>query len=223
MMKKNERDALITGNMGYVVTLARQYRSELLSTDDLISEGSIGLMKAADKFDPSRGKPFVTFAAPFIRKSIEDAISRITGEVPVMSTDESLPIGSNNNFTLLNVLEDTGAPKTDAILEQNSLSDEMATAISTLNEREQAVIRRYFGIESQRMTMAEIGEELGLKRERVRQIRDKAVRKLRSLGTLLSNTASFRYCFNMPTSLEGCKWNISMISLPSITGCSNRL
>ena len=208
MMKKNERDALITGNMGYVVTLARQYRSELLSTDDLISEGSIGLMKAADKFDPSRGKPFVTFAAPFIRKSIEDAISRITGEVPVMSTDESLPIGSNNNFTLLNVLEDTGAPKTDAILEQNSLSDEMATAISTLNEREQAVIRRYFGIESQRMTMAEIGEELGLKRERVRQIRDKAVRSIsgsRSLGTLLSNTASFRYCFNMPTSLEGCK------------------
>lgn len=182
MMKKNERDALITGNMGYVVTLARQYRSELLSTDDLISEGSIGLMKAADKFDPSRGKPFVTFAAPFIRKSIEDAISRITGEVPVMSTDESLPIGSNNNFTLLNVLEDTGAPKTDAILEQNSLSDEMATAISTLNEREQAVIRRYFGIESQRMTMAEIGEELGLKRERVRQIRDKAVRKLKKQG-----------------------------------------
>ena len=182
MMKKSERDALITGNMGYVVTLARQYRSELLSTDDLISEGSIGLMKAADKFDPSRGKPFVTFAAPFIRKSIEDAISRVTGEVPVMSTDESLPIGSNNNFTLLNVLEDTGAPKTDAILEQNSLSDEMATAISTLNEREQAVIRRYFGIESQRMTMAEIGEELGLKRERVRQIRDKAVRKLKKQG-----------------------------------------
>ena len=182
MMMKNERDALITGNMGYVVTLARQYRSELLSTDDLISEGSIGLMKAADKFDPNRGKPFVTFAAPFIRKSIEDAISRITGEVPVMSTDESLPIGSNNNFTLLNVLEDTGAPKTDAILEQNSLSDEMATAISTLNEREQAVIRRYFGIESQRMTMAEIGEELGLKRERVRQIRDKAVRKLKKQG-----------------------------------------
>lgn len=182
MMKKNERDALITGNMGYVVTLARQYRSELLSTDDLISEGSIGLMKAADKFDPSRGKPFVTFAAPFIRKSIENAIRRITGEVPVMSTDESLPIGSNNNFTLLNVLEDKDAPKTDAILEQNSLSNEMATAISTLNEREQAVIRRYFGIESQRMTMAEIGEELGLKRERVRQIRDKAVRKLKKQG-----------------------------------------
>ena len=181
-MEKSERDALITANMGYVVTLARQYKSELLSTDDLISEGSIGLMKAAEKFDPSRGKPFVTFAAPFIRRSIENAISHLAGEVPIMSTDESLSIGSNNNFTLLNVLEDKDAPKTDAALELNTLSDEMATAISTLNEREQAVIRRYFGIDSQRMTMAEIGTELGLKRERVRQIRDKAVRKLKKQG-----------------------------------------
>jgi RNA polymerase primary sigma factor len=179
MMKISERDALITGNMGYVVTLARQYKSELLSTDDLISEGSIGLMKAADKFDPSRGKPFVTFAAPFIRRSIEDAISRLTGEVPVMSTDESLPIGSNNNYTLLNVLEDKGAPRTDAALEQNTLSDNMTKAINTLNEREQAVIKRCFGIDCQHMTMAEIGEQLGLKRERVRQIRDKAMRKLK--------------------------------------------
>ena len=181
-MEKSERDALITANMGNVVTLARQYKSELLSTDDLISEGSIGLMKAAEKFDPSRGKPFVTFAAPFIRRSIENAISHLAGEVPIMSTDESLPIGSNNNFTLLNVLEDKDAPKTDAALELNTLSDEMAAAISTLNEREQAVIRRYFGIDSQRMTMAEIGTELGLKRERVRQIRDKAVRKLKKQG-----------------------------------------
>ncbi len=178
-MKTSERDALITGNMGYVVTLARQYKCELLSTDDLISEGSIGLMKAADKFDSNRGKPFVTFAAPYIRKSIEEAINRVTGEPPIMSTDESLPIGSKNNFTLLNVLEDKDAPKADYTLEQNTLSDELVKAISTLNDREQAVVKRFFGIDSQRMTMAEIGEELGLKRERVRQIRDTAMRKLR--------------------------------------------
>ena len=178
-MKASERDTLITSNMGYVVTLARQYKSDILSTDDLISEGSIGLMKAADKFDPSRGKPFVTFAAPYIRKSIEEAISRVSGEMPVMSTDESLPVGSNNNFTLLNVLEDKDAPKTDHILEQGTLSDELAQAIGTLNEREQAVVRKFFGVDCQRMTMAEIGEELGLKRERIRQIRDKAMRKLR--------------------------------------------
>ncbi len=178
-MKTTERDELITSNMGYVVTLARQYKSELLSTDDLISEGSIGLMKAADKFDPSRGKPFVTFAAPYIRKSIEEAISKVTGNTPIMSTDESLPIGSKNNFTLLNVLEDKGTPKTDFSVEQQALSDELVKAIKTLNDREQAVVKRFFGIDSQRMTMAEIGEELGLKRERVRQIRDTAMRKLR--------------------------------------------
>ena len=180
-MDTNQRDALITANMGYVVTLARQYKSELLTTDDLISEGSIGLMKAADKYDPNKGKPFVTFAAPYIRRSIEEAISRVTGEAPVMSTDESLPVGSNNNFTLLNILEDKDAPKADHDLEQNALTDEMAEAINTLNEREQAVIRRLYGIDSQRMTMAEIGEELELKRERVRQIRDKALRKMRKL------------------------------------------
>jgi RNA polymerase primary sigma factor len=178
-MNKEEKDTLITSNMGYVVTLARQYKSDILSTDDLIGEGSIGLMKAVEKFDPSRGKPFVTFAAPYIRKAIEDAITRLTGDIPVMSTDESLPIGSNNNFTLLNVLEDKDSPKADHTVEQNALSDQLTGAVATLNEREQAVVRRFFGIECERMTMAEIGEELGLKRERVRQIRDKAMHKLR--------------------------------------------
>lgn len=96
-----------------------------------------------------------------------------------MSTDESLPIGSNNNFTLLNVLEDKDSPKADHTVEQNALSDQLTGAVATLNEREQAVVRRFFGIECERMTMAEIGEELGLKRERVRQIRDKAMHKLR--------------------------------------------
>lgn len=181
-MNKSERDALVTSNMGYVVTLARQYKSDILSTDDLVGEGSIGLMKAADKYDPSRGKPFVTFAAPYIRKSIEEAISRSSGDTPVLSTDESLPVGSNNNFTLLNVLEDKDAPKADHEVEQNALSDDLAEAIHTLNEREQAVVRKIYGIESERMTMAEIGEEMGLKRERVRQIRDKAMRKLRKQG-----------------------------------------
>ena len=68
--QKRQRDDLVTKNMGYVVTLARQYQSELLSTDDLISEGCIGMIKAAEKFNPNKGKPFVTFAAPYIRRNI---------------------------------------------------------------------------------------------------------------------------------------------------------
>ena len=176
--QEKQRDDLVTKNMGYVVTLARQYKSELLSTDDLISEGTIGIIKAARKYDPSRGKPFVTFAAPFIRRSIEEAIRRVTGETPVLSTDESLPVGSNNNFTLLNILEDKDAPKADQELEQRTISDDLADAIDVLNEREQAVIKAFFGIGTERQTMAEIGDSLGLKRERIRQIRDKALRKL---------------------------------------------
>ena len=177
--QKRQRDELVSKNMGYVVTLARQYSCELLSTDDLISEGSIGMIKAAEKYDPSRGKPFVTFAAPYIRHSIEEAIRKVTGEVPVLSTDESLPIGSKNNYTLLNVLEDKDAPRADHAVEHNALSDDLVRAIVILNEREQEVIKAFFGVDTERKTMAEIGAELNLKRERVRQIRDKALRKLR--------------------------------------------
>ena len=165
--------------MGYVVTLARQYKSDILSTDDLVSEGCIGLMKAAQKYDPSRGKPFVTFAAPFIRQSIEAAIARLDNDTDVRSTDESLPVGSRNNYTLLNVLEDTNAPKTDAVLEQSALTDDMVRAMNVLNERQQAVVKRFYGIGAERQTLAEIATALELKRERVRQVRDQALRKLR--------------------------------------------
>jgi RNA polymerase sigma factor, sigma-70 family len=182
--EKLTRDELVTKNMGYVITLARQYSNELLSTNDLINEGSIGLIKAAEKFDPSRGKPFVTFAAPYIRHSIEEAIRKVTGETPVFSTDENLPVGSNNNYTLLNVLEDKDAPKADLVMEQASLSDDLVRAFDVLNEREKAVVQGFFGIEGERKTMAEIGEELGLKRERVRQIRNQAVKKLKKTKIL---------------------------------------
>ena len=169
---------LVTDNLGYVITLARQYKSDILSTDDLISEGTIGMMKAAQKYDPQRGKPFVTFAAPYIRQAIEQAISRLDTPTDVRSTDESLPRGSRNNYTLLNVLEDKGSPRADAASEQ-MLSDDMLRGLGRLDKRQQAVVCRYFGIDRERQTMAEIGQELGLKRERVRQIRNQALRKLK--------------------------------------------
>ena len=174
-----EQEKLITANMGYVVTLARQYRSDILSTDDLVSEGAIGLMKAAEKFDPERGKPFVTFAAPYIRRAIETAIAKASTDSDVRSTDESLPVGSRNNFTLLNVLEDVHAEKADAIVEEDTLNDDLLACIDVLTDREREVISRYYGLKGWRQTMAEIAEDLSLKRERVRQERDKAVRKLK--------------------------------------------
>ena len=174
-----EQEKLVTANMGYVVTLARQYKSDILNTNDLVNEGAIGLMKAAEKYDPERGKPFVTFAAPYIRRSIEAAISKVNTDTDVRSTDESLPVGSRNNYTLLNVLEDVNAEKADAIVEEDSLNDDLVACVDVLNEREREVVSRYYGLKGWRQTMAEIAEDMGLKRERVRQERDKAVRKLR--------------------------------------------
>ena len=174
-----EQDKLVTANMGYVVTLARQYKSEILSTDDLVSEGAIGLMKAAEKYDASKGKPFVTFAAPYIRRAIEKAIGRLSTDIDTRSTDESLPVGSRNNFTLLNVLEDKNALQADATVEEATLTDDLLKCLNVLNEREQRVINLYYGNGYERQTMAEIAEAMDLKRERVRQIRDQALRKLR--------------------------------------------
>ena len=174
-----EQDKLVTANMGYVVTLARQYKSEILSTDDLVSEGAIGLMKAAEKYDASKGKPFVTFAAPYIRRAIEKAIGRLSTDIDTRSTDESLPVGSRNNFTLLNVLEDKNALQADATVEEATLTDDLLKCLNVLNEREQRVVNLYYGNGYERQTMAEIAEAMDLKRERVRQIRDQALRKLK--------------------------------------------
>ena len=174
-----EQDKLVTANMGYVVTLARQYKSDILSTDDLVSEGAIGLMKAAEKYDASKGKPFVTFAAPYIRRAIEKAISRLKTDIDTRSTDESLPVGSRNNYTLLNVLEDKNAVRADAAVEEITLTDDLLKCMNVLNEREQRVVNLYYGNGYERQTMAEIAETMGLKRERVRQVRDQALRKLR--------------------------------------------
>ena len=174
-----EQDKLVTANMGYVVTLARQYKSDILSTDDLVSEGAIGLMKAAEKYDASKGKPFVTFAAPYIRRAIEKAIGRLATDIDTRSTDESLPIGSRNNYTLLNVLEDKNTLQADATVEEATLTDDLLKCMNVLNEREQRVINLYYGNGYERQTMAEIAETMELKRERVRQVRDQALRKLK--------------------------------------------
>ena len=181
---------LVEANLRYVVTIARQYLPQLqvanakgasLSTDDLISEGNIGMIKAAARFSGSHDKRFVTFAAPYIRQAIEAAIPNFTENTgsSTLSTDESLPVGSNNNFTLLNIIEDQNAEQADAHLVENALSEEFIRAIDSLSEREQAVIRHCFGIDCERLTMMETAMELGLKRERIRQIRDKALRKIR--------------------------------------------
>lgn len=181
---------LVSANLRFVVSVAKGYLGQGLALDDLVSEGNVGMMNAAAKFTQAKKKRFVVFAAPYVRESIERALDeQAMGPSPrrgemggIRSVDEPIPAGSKNSFSLLNVLEDKDSPRADEQVEQQSLSDEMLGGMDSLNERELLVVRRFFGIGCEPKTMAEIGSEMGLKRERVRQIRDKALRKLKKNG-----------------------------------------
>ena len=176
---------LIEANLRFVVVIARQYQGQGLSMVDLVSEGNMGLMKAARKFDASRGLRFVNYAVVFIRQQIEKAVRKESDELRVESTRDGqtrsvdAPLGSKANVSLLSVLVNADSPQADQRVYNASLEDAIERSLQTLNERETSVINAYFGIGEERQTMAEIGERMALKRERVRQIRDRAVRRLK--------------------------------------------
>ena len=186
-------EKLTKANLKFVVSLAHQYRNRGLGEDDLISEGNIGMMYAAQRFDGKKGVRFVVFAAPYIRKAMEEAIKEQSTlyKLPkneknkyekirsrALSIDQPVPVGSNNNFTLQHILENENAKQTDGQLNQDILSNEIQKGLDVLDEREKRIITYIYGLTGSHYTMAEIAEEMGLKRERVRQIRDKALRKL---------------------------------------------
>lgn len=189
-----DKDKLVTDNIGYVVNMAKQYAGRGVDMDDLISEGNIAMIDAAKKFDATRGKRFVSYAAPFIRHAMEQAIEQQAGlyrvprseanrdtkkrKMPV-SVDEPIPIGSSTGFNLLSVLVNGNVKQADLKLEDAETIDQLKNVIKVLDDREREVVTRFYGLGSASFTMAEIGEAMGLKRERVRQIRDKAVRKMK--------------------------------------------
>ena len=183
---------LMSHNLTYVVKVANQYKNRGLALEDLISEGNIGMLKAAKKFDGSQGKRFVTFAAPYIRDAIEKAIEQQAGlyHVPRDVANTALekkrartlsidaPVGGTTELSLGRVLPDTAAPDPEKELQKGIMEKELKAIVDKLPAREQHVIQRFYGIGVDTMTMAEIGQEMGLKRERVRQIRDHAVRHI---------------------------------------------
>lgn len=189
-----DKDKLVTDNIGYVVNMAKQYAGRGVDMDDLISEGNIAMIDAAKKFDATRGKRFVSYAAPFIRHAMEQAIEQQAGlyrvprseanrdtkkrKMPV-SVDEPIPIGSSTGFNLLSVLVNGNVKQADLKLEDAETIDQLKNVLKVLDDREREVVTRFYGLGSASFTMAEIGEAMGLKRERVRQIRDKAVRKMK--------------------------------------------
>ncbi len=184
-------DKLVTANLRLVVAIARKYSGRGLDMDDMVSEGNLGLMKAAIKYDAAKGN-FASFAVPIICQTIEQAIGKQTslytipkGEATAAEKKRSkalsvdAPLGHNNRNSLLSLLSDGNAPDAEQLLGDISAKSELEVVLNCLNERERAVITGFYGIGCEKLTFMEMAEQLDLKRERCRQIRKKALRKVK--------------------------------------------
>ena len=166
-------EILVTANLGFVVSVARQYQDNGLSLDDLVSEGNLALMLAAGKWKPEKGIRFVQYAVWDIRKAIERAIEQQGNIIH----DAPASVGFTNSRVDMAVAKSNR--NADESVSFLSADTELTGSLGCLNERERKVIILYYGLGTDALTMMEIAEEMGLKRERVRQIRKKAERKLR--------------------------------------------
>jgi RNA polymerase primary sigma factor len=224
-------EKLTKANLRFVVSVAKQYQNQGLSLGDLINEGNLGLIKAARRFDETRGFKFISYAVWWIRQSIMQALaeqSRIVRlplnrvgalnrigkayrnleqeferepsseelaeelEMNVEDVSEAMtlsakhvsmdaPFSNSEENRLLDVLENPDEPSPDNILMDESLKEEVERALSKLSAREAEVIKLYFGFDvDEPLTLEEIGEKFNLTRERVRQIKEKAIRRLRN-------------------------------------------
>lgn len=188
---KADVEKLVKANLRFVVAIAQKYRNKGVELSDLISEGNVALIRAAERYDGSKGCRFVSYAAPFIHKSMAHTIAEQTGLYCVPRNDATpaekkrshalsadAPLGGRANVSLLNVLVNTDSPSADSEAHEASFNEALKNALAGLDEREQKIIAMHLGIGCDSMTFAEIGQKLGLKRERVRQIRNKAMRKI---------------------------------------------
>ena len=222
-------DKLVSANLRFVVSVAKQYQNQGLSLPDLIDEGNLGLIKAAQKFDETRGFKFISYAVWWIRQSILQALaeqSRIVRlplnqvgsinkiskaqsrfeqeherrpsaleladqlDVPVDKISDAMkvsgrhvsvdaPFVDGEDNSLLDVLPNEDSPMADQSLNQESLSKEVNRALEQLSPRERDILKMFFGIGCQEMTLEEIGAKFDLTRERVRQIKEMAIRRLK--------------------------------------------
>ena len=182
IQKGDERalNKLVEANLRLVVATVRPYQNKGISIDDLISEGNIGLMKAAAKYNPEgRTTRFAGYAVPIIRRQVEKSLSLTPTQGKGEASSLDAPLGIKPNMSLLSVLADKSLPDTDSRLYSSAQLEAIEHALDCLNERERCVIVAYFSINQEHATMAEIATDMGLKRERVRQIRDRAVRRMK--------------------------------------------
>lgn len=238
-IKAGDQDALnklVCANLRFVVSVAKQYQHQGLPLLDLINEGNIGLIKAAKKFDETKGFKFISYAVWWIRQSILQALAEDSRDVrlplnqvglinrirktesifeqenlrrpsleelsnlmdtPVdriegallasgKATSVDTPIADGEDKTIADAIPNDDTPSTDASLTQESLSHDVDRALSQLPEKEREILKLSFGLDGTKvMSLEEIGDQFGLTRERVRQIREKAIRKLKCENSML--------------------------------------
>ena len=227
-------DKLTRANLRFVVSVAKQYKNQGLSLNDLVNEGNIGLVKAAQKFDETRGFKFISYAVWWIRQSILQAISEQSRIVrmplnqvgfqsklskaivnfeqenerrpsvqelaDILETDEEkvrealgtngkkvsvdAPFQDEESGSLIDIMTDETAPATDNKMERESLSKDLDAALGTLSDRERQVLKMLFGIGCNEMTADEGANTLSLTRERVRQIKERALKRLRESNNI---------------------------------------
>lgn len=159
------KDKLVKANLKFVVSIARQYANESVSILDLINEGNIALILAAEKFDPSYGRRFSNYAVWHLRKVMEAFIPKQGVRLDKAKTEEMASQSHGADYDTINISD----------------NKELSALIDLLPEREQNVLRNYYGISTEQMTMAEIGMKYKMTRERVRQIRNTALRRLHKI------------------------------------------
>ena len=231
-IKKGDRRAsreLIVSNLRFVVSVAKKFQGQGRPLEDLISEGNLGLIKAAERFDETRGFKFISYAVWWVRQSILQSLSEhsrmvrvplnrqgditkivkaaeelehqyerpalieeiakhvdkepheVAHTIQISRRHQSLdmPFSDTDSNSLMDVIPDPESPEPDTTLIHESLQEEIKVALATLKDRERSVIKMYFGIDQDyALTLNEIGEEFSLTRERVRQIKEKAIRRL---------------------------------------------
>lgn len=190
-------DRLVRANLRFVIVLAKEYVGHGLELNDLVAEGNVGLVQASRRYDARTGRRFTAYVAPLIRKSMEKAIAQQRNAMNVPKNERTPATlrrtttvsvdaqrAGGNRLSLLQVLRNEDAADTDAAAMQQLLTEELKAGLHVLDERERRVIVNYYGIDTERCTMAEIGKEMGLKRERVRQIRKRALRRMHREGSL---------------------------------------
>ena len=176
---KKALDKLVKANLKFVVNHAKQYRKSGVPFSDLISEGNIGLMKAAEKFDGTRGIRFISYAVWWIRNSIQECIERYNGTTDEVSAEDYIMEKGNNSeyeYSSQIVNNEFEEELTNIQSRENTIAELM----KTLKKREIKILSLYFGLyDGKEMTLDEIGQEMQLTKERVRQIKDKALVKLK--------------------------------------------